>query len=107
MPNEDPVREMTICHYPQHEEKDPRTCCFPYNPKLVARDFKDIFFKFYFIFIPSLQPFSLTIFTKAENPNQIHHFGITAYHLYEENPSICSILELLCCSGFTTAVGGI
>ena len=26
MPNEEPVREMTICHPPQHEEKDPRTC---------------------------------------------------------------------------------
>ena len=26
MPNEDPVREMTICHYPQHKEKDSRTC---------------------------------------------------------------------------------
>ena len=24
--NEDPVREMTICHAPQREEKDPRTC---------------------------------------------------------------------------------
>ena len=24
--NEDPVWEMTICHAPQHEDKDPRTC---------------------------------------------------------------------------------
>ena len=24
--NEDPVREMTICHDLQHEEKYPRTC---------------------------------------------------------------------------------
>ena len=24
--NEDPVREMTICHDLQREEKDPRTC---------------------------------------------------------------------------------
>ena len=24
--NEDPVREMTICHAPLCEEKDPRTC---------------------------------------------------------------------------------
>ena len=24
--NEDPVREMTICHAPQCEEKDPMTC---------------------------------------------------------------------------------
>ena len=24
--NEDPVREMTICHNPKREEKDPRTC---------------------------------------------------------------------------------
>ena len=27
--NEDPVREMTICHAPQCEEKDPRTCWLP------------------------------------------------------------------------------
>ena len=26
IPNEDLVLEMNICHYPQHEEKDPRTC---------------------------------------------------------------------------------
>ena len=24
--NEDPVREMTICHTPQREDKDPSTC---------------------------------------------------------------------------------
>ena len=28
-PNEDPVREMTICHPPQREEKDPRTSHLP------------------------------------------------------------------------------
>ena len=27
--NEDPVREMTICHAPQRKEKDPRTCWLP------------------------------------------------------------------------------
>ena len=24
--NEDPVREMTICHAPKREDKDPSTC---------------------------------------------------------------------------------
>ena len=28
-PNEDPVREMTICHPPQRKEKDPRTSHLP------------------------------------------------------------------------------
>ena len=27
--NEDPVREMTISHSPQHEERDPRTPQLP------------------------------------------------------------------------------
>ena len=29
LPNEDPVREMTIGHPPQHEDKDPRTPQLP------------------------------------------------------------------------------
>ena len=40
MPNEETDREMTICHPPQREEKDLRTCSMPSNPKPVARDFK-------------------------------------------------------------------
>ena len=44
MPNEDLVQEMTICHHPQHEKKDPGTCRMPYNPTLVARDFKEFSF---------------------------------------------------------------
>ena len=27
--NEDPVREMTICHAPQREDKDTSTCRLP------------------------------------------------------------------------------
>ena len=46
-PNEDPVREMTICHPPQREEKDPRTSHLLENSTPVARCFKEFFFIFF------------------------------------------------------------
>ena len=63
-PNEDPVREMTICHPPQREEKDPRPLIYPKTSTPVARCFKEFFSYFLVKFIFSSQTFQPTVFTK-------------------------------------------
>ena len=50
-PNEDPVRDLTICHPPQREEKDPGTSHLPWDLNLVARCFKEFFFPIFLHFI--------------------------------------------------------
>ena len=47
--NEDPIREMTICHTPQREEIDPGILSFHRNPTPVTQCFKEFYFTFYFI----------------------------------------------------------
>ena len=62
--NEDPVREMTIGHPPQREEKDPRTYHLPYDLKPSSPMLQGVLFLILFHFIFNFQTFTSTIFTK-------------------------------------------
>ena len=98
---------MPIGYPPQREERTLETLSCPKNPTLVARCFKEFFLYFsspYFQFS--------TIKTSLFLPNlkiQIEFtiLALTANHLCEENPSLCSTLEPLYCSSYATAIGGI
>ena len=106
MPNEESVREMTICHPPQREEKDPRTCWMPSNPKPVARDFKGFYFTFYFIYFQfttnHTHCFHKTLKSKFNSLVLISLKSFVRRKLipvFDPRP--------LYCSSLTTAVGGI
>ena len=105
--NEDLVREMTIGHPPQREERTLETLSCPRNPTLVPQCLKELFLYFsspYFQFS--------TIKTSLFLPNlkiQIEFtiLALTTNHLCKENPSLCSTLEPLYYSSYATTVGGI
>ena len=85
-PNEDSVRKMTICHPPQHEEKDPMTSHLPLDLNLVAQCFKEFFFLIFFILFSACKPPYTTIFIKPKNPNLIHHFGLHCKSFVRRKP---------------------
>ena len=74
MPNEDPVREMTICHPPQREEINPGTSRLAYDLKLSGPMLQGVLFYILFYLNFSLPTITSPVFTEPKNPNQIHHF---------------------------------
>ena len=66
--NEGPVREMTIGHPPQREEKDPRTSYLLYDLKPNRLMLEGVLFLILFFFIFSFQTFTSNVFYKTLNP---------------------------------------
>ena len=64
MPNEDPVREMTICHPPQREEINPGTSQLVRDLKLGGPMLQGVLFYILFLFKFQFATNQPTIFTK-------------------------------------------
>ena len=105
--NEDPVREMTIGHSPQREERDLRNTQLPSDFKPSGPMLQGVLFIFFFIlFIVFYHQTSLFL----QNLKIQIEFTILALivsHLHEENLSLCSTLEPLYCSSYATIVEGL
>ena len=72
--NEDPVREMTICHAPKRKDKDLNTCWLTLNPKPSGSRLQG-FLSQLFTSVISVFNHSHTLFPiKPLNPTRKHHF---------------------------------
>ena len=101
---------MTICHAPQHEEKDPRTSHLPSDLNPNSPMFQRVLFHIFFLvqFIFSSQTFQPTVFNQAlKSKLKFTFLSQLQNHLHQENSSLSSTLEPLYCSSYATTVEGI
>ena len=106
MPNEEPVREMTICHPPQREEKTRgHVECLRTLNQWPATSRSSILHFILFIF--SFKPSTPLFLPKALKSKLNSPFLTSLKSIVRRKPVPVFDPRPLYCSGLTTAVGGI
>ena len=106
MPNEDPVREMTICHPPQREEINPGTSQLAWDLKLSCPILQGVLFYILFLFKFQFATNQPTVFTPTLKSKFNSPFLASLKSFVRRKPIPVFDPRPLYCSSLTMAVGG-